>query len=54
MTPRYVRLGRDGRSQAGAAVYEHVETTEETQKADLLPGVSLGEIREKPPRKAKS
>jgi integrase len=41
------------RSRAGAAVYEHVETTEEAQKADRLPSVNLGESWEKPHQKAK-
>ncbi len=42
------------RSRNSAAVYEHVETTEEARKADLLPTLAdLGEIREKRPERAK-
>jgi integrase len=42
------------RSRQAAAIYEHVDTTEEAQKADLLPGADLGANREKRRRKAKS
>jgi integrase len=43
------------KSRDAAAVYEHVEASEEAQKADLLPGAAdLGEIGEKSPRNAKS
>jgi integrase len=42
------------RSRNAAAVYEHVETTEEARKADLLPTLAdLGEIRERRPKEAK-
>jgi integrase len=42
------------RSRNSAAVYEHVETTEEARKADLLPTLDdLGAVREKRPKRAK-
>jgi integrase len=42
------------RSRQAAAVYEHVETTEEARKADGLPTPDLGGNWEKQPRKAKT
>lgn len=47
------------RSRTAAAVYEHVETTEEAQKADQLPrlgtgGADLGEAWEKAPKMGKA
>jgi integrase len=42
------------KSRQAAAVYEHVETTEEAQKADLLPRPDLGGNREKHHQTAKS
>jgi integrase len=42
------------RSHDAARVYEHVETSEEAQKADLLPRANLGAAWEKQPRQAKT
>jgi integrase len=41
------------RSHDAARLYEHVEATEEAQKADRLPRVDLGEIRETRRKKVK-
>jgi hypothetical protein len=40
------------RPHAAARTYEHVESGEEARKADFLPALNSGELREKPPKKA--